>query len=152
MKINLAQALKEKNRLAGEITNMWNLVQRENSCWENHTRCIDIRETLETIGTYTEKLIELKTKIGKANKDNLENMYSLEELKSKISKLDGINTEEDVKYIGMQETIKMVRTVEIQESEILKMKKELQIECNRLQDALDSYNVRTTIEFDTPLK
>ena len=67
MKITLAQALKEKKRLAGEITNMWNLVQRENSCWENHTRCIDIRETLETIGTYTEKLVELKTKIGKAD-------------------------------------------------------------------------------------
>ena len=94
MKITLAQALKEKNRLAGEITHLWNLVQRENSCWDNHTRCIDIRETLETIGTYTEKLIELKTKIGKANKDNLENMYTLEELKSKISKLDGMDTEE----------------------------------------------------------
>ncbi len=152
MKITLAQALKEKNRLAGEITNLWNLVQRENSCWENHTRCIDIRQTLETIGTYTEKLIELKTKIGKANKDNLENMYSLEELKNKISKLDGIDTGEDIKFLGVREETKMVRSAEVKASEILKMKKALQIECNRLQDALDAYNVRNTIEFDTPLR
>ena len=152
MKITLAQALKEKNRLAGEIASLWNLVQRENSCWDNHTRCIDIRETLETIGIYTEKLIELKTKIGKANKDNLENMYSLEELKSKISKLDGMETEEDVKYMGVQGTVKMVRSPDVTESEVLKMKKELQIRCNQLQDALDAYNVRNSIDFDTPLK
>ena len=152
MKITLAQALKEKNRLAGEINHLWSLVQRENSCWDNHTRCIDIRETLETIGTYTEKLIELKTKIGKANKDNLENMYSLEELKSKISKLDGMETEEDVKYMGVQGTVKMVRSPDVTASEVLKMKKELQIRCNQLQDALDTYNVRNSIDFGTPLK
>ena len=152
MKITLAQALKEKNRLAGEITNLWNLVQRENSCWDNHTRCIDIRQTLEMIETYTEKLIELKTKIGKANQGNLENMYSLEELKSKISKLDGIDTDEDVKFVGVQGTIKMVRSPDVTASEVLKMKKELQIRCNQLQDALDAYNVRNTIEFETPLK
>ena len=115
-------------------------------------RCIDIRQTLETIETYTAKLIELKTKIGKANQGNLENMYSLEELKSKISKLDGIDTDEDVKYIGMQENIKMVRSPDVTASEVLKMKKELQIRCNQLQDALDAYNVRNTIEFETPLK
>ena len=131
---------------------MWNLVQRENSCWKNHTRCIDIRESLETIGLYTEKLIELKTKIGKANKDNLENMYTLEELKSKISKLDGMETEEDVKYIGAQGTVKMPRSPDVTASEVLKMKKELQIRCNKLQDALDACNVRNSIDFDTPLK
>ena len=152
MKITLAQALKEKNRLAGEITNLWGLVQRENSCWENHTRCIDIRETLETIRIYTEKLIELKTKIGKANKDNLENMYTLEEMKNRISKLDGLDTDEDVKYLGVHEDIKMVRSSVVTASEVLKMKKELQLKCNRLQDALDAYNVRNTIDFDTPLK
>ena len=152
MKITLAQALKEKNRLAGEITNLWNLVQRENSCWDNHTRCIDIRQTLEMIETYTEKLIELKTKIGKANQGNLENMYSLEELKSKISKLDGIDTDEDVKFVGVQGTIKMVRSPDVTASEVLKMKTQLQIRCNQLQDALDAYNVRNTIEFETPLK
>ena len=77
MKITLAQALKEKNRLVGEIANLWKLVQSENSCWEPQSRSIDIRETLATIELYTAKLIELKTKIGKANHGNLENMYAL---------------------------------------------------------------------------
>ena len=153
MKITLAQALKEKNRLAGEITTLWTLVQKENSCWDDHTRCIDIRETLETIRLYTEKLIELKTRIGQANKGNLENMYSLEELKSQISKLSGVNTVEDVQYlsVGVGKNIERSRSAEVTAAEILQMKKDLQTRCNRLQDAMDAYNVRTTIEFDSPL-
>ena len=63
MQITLAQALKEKNRLVGEIANLWRLIYAENSCWETHTRSIDIKETLATVEHYTAKLIELKTKI-----------------------------------------------------------------------------------------
>ena len=153
MKITLAQALKEKNRLAGEITNLWNLLQQENSCWEEHTRCIDIRETLETIRLYTGKLIELKTKIGQANNGNLENIYSMEEMKSQISRLSSVNTDEDVQYLeyGAGKHILRKHTVELSAAEILEMKKGLQTRCNRLQDAMDAYNVRNTIEFDSPL-
>ena len=152
MKISLAQALKEKNRLVGEIANLWKLVQSENSCWEPYTRSIDVRETLETIKLYTAKLIELKTKIGKANHGNLENMYALEEAKSKMAKIDGIETEEDVRYIGVKEEREIHRTAIVKKAECLAMKRELQLECNRLQDALDTYNAITKIEFDTPLK
>ena len=49
MKMSLAQALKEKNRIVGEIANLWNLVQSQNSAWETHNRSIDVRETIETI-------------------------------------------------------------------------------------------------------
>lgn len=38
MQITLAQALKEKNRISGEISRLWGLVAKENSCKEGtHT-------------------------------------------------------------------------------------------------------------------
>ena len=84
MQITLAKALKEKNRIVGEINKLWTLVSKENSCWETHTRSIDVKETMKTVDFLTEKLIELKTKIGKANEGILEYMYSLEECKNLI--------------------------------------------------------------------
>lgn len=152
MLITLAQALKEKNRLVGEISKLWMLVQRENACWENRSRCIDINETMQTINEYTRKLIELKTKIGKANAGNLENMYTLEEYKSQISKYGNINTDEEVRYLGENQDRTLQKTCVIKTSEVIKLEKSLQIKCNRLQDALDAYNATHKIEFDTPLK
>ena len=151
MKMSLAQALKEKNRIVGEITHLWNLVQNQNSVWETHNRSIDVRETMETIELYTEKLIELKTKIGAANEGNLQNMYALEECKSRMAKLDGMDTTEDIRYHGLNDEKIIRRTSVITAAEVIKMTKELQKKCNHLQDALDAYNATHTIEFDSPL-
>ena len=84
--ITLAQALKEKNRLAGEINRLWGLFQLENSCLATRTRSIDVAKTLQTIEHYTAKLVELKTKIGAANDGNLKNMYLLAEAKNRMAK------------------------------------------------------------------
>lgn len=152
MQITLAQALKEKNRIVGEISKLWSLVQSENACWENRTRSIDVQETMQTIDWYTEKLIELKTKIGKANEGNLENMYALEEYKSRISKCGSIDTDEEVRYLGANDERILRKICVIKANEILKLQKSLQMKCNRLQDELDAYNATHKIEFDTPLR
>ena len=152
MLITLAQALKEKNRLTGEISKLWSLLQRENSCWENRTRSIDINETMQTINFYTEKLLELKTAIGKANAGNLANIYALEECKSQISKYGNVDAEEEVRDLGANEERSLKKTCVLKTSEILKIQKSLQMKCNQLQDELDAYNATHKIEFDTPLK
>jgi len=151
--ITLAQALKEKNRLTGEIRRLWGLFQHENSCLENHTRSIDVEKTLQTIEHYTAKLVELKTKIGAANAaGNLKNMYLLEEAKNKMAKLNETNTNDDDEREYTRDTYHYVkRTAVFNESKVLEMKRRLQIECNMLQDKLDAYNALHKIEFDTPL-
>ena len=150
--ITLAQALKEKNRLAGEIRRLWELFQHENSCQERHTRSIDVEKTLQTIEHYTAKLVELKTKIATANTGNLKNMYLLEETKSRISKLNETNANEDDDCEFTRDAYHYVkRTAVFNEARLLEMKRKLQIECNALQDKLDAYNALHKIEFDTPL-
>ena len=47
MKIRLAQALKEKNRLASEVERLWGLIIRENSKREDMTPAIDVAKTFE---------------------------------------------------------------------------------------------------------
>ena len=150
--ITLAQALKEKNRLAGEIRRLWELFQHENSCQENHERSIDVEKTLQTIEHYTAKLIELKTKSGIANAGNLRNMYLLEEAKNRMAKLNATNGNEDNEREYTRDTYHYIkRTAVYNEAKLLEMKRKLQIECNELQDKLDAYNALHKIEFETPL-
>ena len=151
MMITLAQALKEKNRIVGEISRLWELVENENSCWESHTRSVDVKETMKTIEFLVQKLVELKTKIGKANEGNLANMYALEECKSQMSRFSKLNTLEDVRYRGVNDDKMEVRSAEITAQEVLQRNKNLQRQCNQLQDELDAYNATHKIEFETPL-
>ena len=55
-------------------------------------------------------------------------------------------------YLGLNNSIKIVKNCIISESEVLEQQKILQLKCNQLQDELDSYNATHKIEFDTPLK
>lgn len=153
MKMTIAQALKEKNRIVGEIANLWNQIEDENSCLETHTRSTDVKEAMQTVDHYIAKLVELKTKIGKANEGNLKNIYALEEAKSKKSHLENLNCDEDNEYrYSNGEKFCIERSAIFKQCQVNLMKKQLQRQCNELQDKLDTYNATTTIEFESPLK
>ena len=153
MKIKLAQALKEKNRIASEIQRLWGLITRENSKREDLTPLIDVAKTYEQVQLYTEKLIELKTKIGLANAGILERIYRMEECKSKLSRLAMMDTDDSTEIQRLTDTQyrELKLNVVFDKIQVLAMREELQQECNCLQDELDEYNATTTIEFDSPL-
>ena len=153
MMISLAQALKEKNRIAGELAEAWRLIARENSKREDERRVTDLQELYKIIRLYTDKLIELKTKIGKANSGNMERIYRMEECKHELSKIEQIDTDEssDFQKISDSEFKEYKRTVVFNSSIIWDWKQKLQQECNTLQDEMDTYNATTKIDFETPL-
>ena len=153
MKSRLAQALKEKNRLASEVERLWGLIIRENSKREDMTPAIDVAKTFELVQLYTEKLIELKTKIGQANAGNLERIYRMDECKSRLRKLDMVNTDDstDIQRLTDTQYRELKRNVVFSKTQILAMREELQLECNRLQDEMDEFNAKTTIDFESPL-
>ena len=151
MKISLAQALKEKSRLAGEITHLWQLFQNENSCLETHKRKIDVKQTLQTIDRYTAKLVELKTKISVANQGtHLRNMEQLAELKKQLNALSLVQGSEDPEFDCKAQWIK--RTAVFNEAALESMRKKLLRKIDLLQDQLDAHNAKTEIDFETPLK
>ena len=151
MKISIAQALKEKKRLAGEISYLWQLFQNENSCLETHKRKIDVKETLQTIDHYTAKLVELKTKISLANQgDHLRNMQLLDETRHRLSKLDAVSGSEDPERNGLDGWTE--RTAVFSEKQLDAMKQQLRRDADQLQDKIDEHNAKVRFDFETPLK
>ena len=151
MKMSLARALREKNRLAEEIDHLWEIIQSENSCLETHKRTADVKKALQTIDRYAAKLVELKTKIGNANQpEHLRKMHLLDETKNRLAKLSDVTGSEDpeTNYRGE----KIERTAVFNDVMLIQMRRQLQNEANRLQDELDAFNASTQIEFDSPLK
>ena len=153
MMMTLATALKEKNRLAGELSRNWSMIAKENSKREDVSRVIDVAEVHQKVQLYREKLVELKTKIGLANAGNLERIYRLEELKNELKRLDDIRTDEtsDFQEIGDSNFKEYKRTVVFTAAQIYKMREKLQQDCNDIQDELDAYNATTKIDFESPL-
>ena len=160
MKISVAQALKEKKRLVGEIAYLWQLFQNENSALETHTRKIDVKQTLQTIDHYTAKLVELKTKISVANQgEHLRTMQLRDDAKRRLEKLSETSGSEDPEIYYDKVVISTnphhkvtERTAVFNEEQLDTMKRTLRREIGNLQDQLDVYNARTFIDFETPLK
>lgn len=153
MKITLARALKEKNRLAGEIARIWSVIARENSKREDIERIVDVAEMYKKVRLYTEKLIELKTKIGIANAENLQRIYRMEECKGELSRLQKISTDETPLFQMVTDSTykEYKRTVVFTASQVWEWQQQLQDECNRLQDEMDAFNASAKVEFETPL-
>ena len=149
MKMSLARAMREKNRLNDEIDRLWKIFQDENSCLETHKRTADVEQTLQTIDQYSAKVVELKTKIGNANSaDQLRRIHLLDETKNRLTKLSATDGSENPveRYDG-----KIERTAVFDDETLLAMRRQLQSEANRLQDQIDEFNAETKIEFDSPL-
>ncbi len=153
MMMSLAQALKEKNRLAGELAQNWTMIARENSKREDVSRVIDVAETYKKVQLFREKLVELKAKIGLANAGNLERIYRFEELKNELKRLEDIRTDEtsDFQAISESNYKEFKRSVVFTAAQIYEMREKLQQECNSIQDELDVYNATTKIDFESPL-
>ena len=65
--MTLAQALKQKNRLAGELVRLQSIFQRENARRSDSVSEIDRMRIWESILETSRQLGELKGKIAKAN-------------------------------------------------------------------------------------
>ena len=65
--MNLAQALKQKNRLAGELVRQQQILQRENARRSDSVSKVDRQEVWDNILRLSEDLGELKGKITQAN-------------------------------------------------------------------------------------
>ena len=150
MKMSIAQALKVKNRLTGEIALMWQLFQNENICLVNYNRKVDVKQTLQTIEHYTAKLVELKTKISVANQGtHLCNMQKLETVRKKIKKLSETNCSEDGEEM-YNRTIE--RTAIFKAEKLNDMMRQLRREADELQDRMDAHNAKVQIDFESPLE
>ena len=145
--MNIKKALKLKNKLVLQVSENYQKLSAYNSVEEGSKRPYDTREVLEAYNSSVNELVELKTKIHRANGPVYDKIFRLSELKSMAARLKSLNCQEGkvarsrwdndvppsimVAEIGIVERDEMVKHIEAQIEEI--------------QDILDTHNAVTEI-------
>ena len=149
---NLAQALKQKNRLAGEVARGREIVQRENSRKESQPTRADVRAVFEANVAQMRTLAVFKGAIAAANAGVVTGSHGIygklnlqAELRALISFLKGLNTKEGeelerVGFLSRDEASRTVYVAVITRDEVDRSIATYQAEIERLQDEIDEFN------------
>ena len=155
MKQNIAQLLKLKARIAGELREATTLCQTFNS----QNQAVE-QKTPADFFTKKERLqanlISVKMIIASLNRPIMDKLILLPELKGQIefyktlNVFQGKKAERDV-WSGTRETIETTYVAhisyDVQQAKI----KELKVQINNLQDEIDAFNAMTSVEVDDSL-
>lgn len=142
--MNLAKALKQKNRLTQKITDLQEEIRIENSIIAGNPRKVDVEYLMKELEEAIEDLIKLKITIFIASTPMRENILRLSELKSRIAFLKTIKTkegkiseygEEAIEYTAVYDKVWIKEKIKKCEKEI-----------DDIQDELDNFNYHTKIE------
>ena len=147
--MKLSQALKLKNRLAGELVRQNQILQRENARRSDSKSQVDRDAVWNEILKLSDQLGELKGKITQANVGIYPMLERMAELKSRIAFVQGLPKREDeeVQFIGRdQEKLTYQWSSFITQEKSDQMVKELQEQINNLQDQVDAYNATNEVK------
>jgi uncharacterized small protein (DUF1192 family) len=142
--MNVKQALKVKNKLVTEMKAAYGILQKYNSIEEGNPRRYSMTNTLEKIKTLQAELVELKTKIHKANQPVYDKIFALAELKGMIKELKKVSTEEG-KVNERYGSVVSVKEVELNVTDIDTAVSILESQIEQLQNELDVHNATTQI-------
>jgi hypothetical protein len=155
--ISLAQALKQKNRLAGEVARLRQIVERENSRRESKPARADVRKVYDQSVAMSRQLATLKGAIAAANAgvvaggQGIYGKLNLQaELRGLIVFLKTLDSKEGeeverVGFLSRDEASRTVYVAEIKRDEIDRNITAYQVEIERLQDEVDEFNAATRI-------
>ena len=144
--MKLAKALKEKNRVVGDINRLQELLRRENSRETKSTSTVNVEKVWEDLQAATDRIVAIKTAIFKANVGIYDKIVRMGELKSRISFLDMVPTKdgvEDISY-GMSTGVKEYKAwmnQQMKDNEVLVFEKQIA----DLQDEIDEYNATVEV-------
>jgi hypothetical protein len=155
--ITLSHALKHKNRLAGEVARLREIVQRENSRKEAQAVRADVRVAFDEGVTRSRELAAFKGAIAAANAGitgtdlGIYGKLNLQaELRGLIAFIKALNTREgevieQVGFMSRDEAIRTVFVAVITRDEVDRLTVAYQTEIERLQDEIDDFNATTRI-------
>ena len=146
--MNIKQALKQKNKLVGNNTELFQRLETNNSVEDGAIRHYDVEETLTQLLNNVDDLVELKTKIHKANMEVYHKIFELSELKNLVKLIRILNCDEGTvrnrRRFSDDETPLQKTTIidVVHRDNLVKM---LETKIETLQDELDSHNATKTI-------
>ncbi len=145
--MNIRQGLKEKNKLVKEIQDLHVRLATYNSVEVGNVRPYSPKETMELINQKSNELVELKTKIHKANVPVYQHIFRLSELKSMITRIRNLDCNEGTvqDYYSRNRETPTVKETEITIVERDEMVKHMEGQIEEIQDILDNHNQITNI-------
>lgn len=142
--MTIKQALKYKNKLVKKIGEAFKKVYTYNTVLSGQTRPYDVVDSMNEYFKLSQELVELKTKIHKANQPVYDKIFLLSELKSQATKLDVLDCSEgEVSDRYHDKTQVKTSVISIVERDKIIANLEEQIES--IQEELDIHNSTTQI-------
>jgi predicted nucleic acid-binding Zn-ribbon protein len=142
--MNVKQALKVKNKLVADLKAQYEILKKYNSIEEGNPRRYSMTDTLSKIKTLQAELVELKTKIHKANQPVYDRIFALAELKGMIKELKKVPTDEGKQESRYSSTVS-VKEVELNVTDIDTSVSILESQIEEIQNELDVHNATTNI-------
>ena len=143
MRVNLAKALKLKNRLTGRVGSLIKDVTAYN-CVPKGQQRPDVRTTFETYTKLQGLLIGLKTAITIANNAIVPLIIEMQELKGRVAALNGLNTRGGMSP-GSYGSQPVEYDAVLTKGEVDGLVGELEGRIDTLQDKIDAHNHNTLI-------
>lgn len=144
--MNIKQALKRKNKLTQLINEEFLKAARYNVVEEGNPRPYSATESIAKWQDLSNELVELKTKIHKANEPVYKLIFTLSELKNQIKHLRSLDCTSGVSHNRWDSEKPIVKHSEINIVERDSMVKSLEERIESIQDELDKWNHNTSIE------
>ena len=147
--VTIARALKEKNRVAGRLAKARELVGAENSQDKSVPRGVDVATMYDLAKTLRNRLIAIKSAIAEANKPIVSKIIELDEIKSEIAFLNGLDVKEG-KFVTTNYGTRIESDIDaiIRKQQVLDEVTELQARADRIQDELDEFNATMKVEIE----
>jgi len=142
--MNLKQALKKKNKLAGDLKLASVRMIEHNTKMDGQARPYDSFEQMSLMNGLASELAELKTKIQLANTPVLHLIYEMAELKNIIAALQRMTCAEGPEYNYRNDNvINMTSIISVRKRDEMVTALENRIE--EINDELDKFNALTEI-------
>ena len=145
--MKLAKALKQKNKLAGEVAQLKELLTEQNSRSTKQKFDYNNQEVLTNLRAKIDELVATKAAIGAANAEVYPKIFRLAELKGFVTALKGLSTKEGVyaESLGYSQSVEVEYVAQIKKAEVDKLVEEIEKEIQELQDALDEFNFTRSV-------
>ena len=143
-KISLAKLLKTKSRLASLMSRTAQEVVKFNSVVRG-TPTTDVRKVLDRHTEQMNAMIVLKNTRHVANQQIVPLLNRLAELKSRLSWMQGVSTV-DGPVPSYRTTEPVMYVAVLKKEDMAKIVREHEIEIDKLQDEIDTYNALTQVE------
>ena len=141
--MKLAKALKQKNKIAGEVAQLKDLLTKQNVRSTKQKFDYVNTDVLAQLRGKIGELVKVKAAIASANVEVYEKIFRLAELKGLVTTLTALDVRNGVFYerggYGEQ-PVAIEYIAQLTKVEVDKLIAELQAEIQSLQDELDEFN------------